>query len=189
MIARSATLLVLVSACASDPVGPAQAAPQSYVLQPYARQPYAPQQAQASGGATQPGAPILGSRDPYESARQSCLERTNAYRAQLGAGALTARPDKAECSDRDARGDAMNGTVHGESGKCGLMAQNECPSWPGTAAGIVADCLKSMFDEGPGEPYSAHGHFINMTNRSYRSLACGFFEQGGKVWLVQNYFP
>lgn len=128
-------------------------------------------------------------RDPYEGARQACLERTNAYRARLGVPALTARPDKLECADRDAQGDATNGTVHGEAGKCGLMAQNECPAWPGTAAGIVAECLKSMFDEGPGEPYSAHGHFINMTNPSYHSLACGFYEQGGKVWLVQNYFP
>jgi len=41
----------------------------------------------------------------------------------------------------------------------------------------------------PGEPYSAHGHYINMTNPQYRSLECGFYEADGHVWLVQNYFP
>jgi hypothetical protein len=45
-----------------------------------------------------------------------------------------------------------------------------------------------MFAEGPGEPYSAHGHYINMTGNEYHSLACGFYEKGGQVWLVQNYF-
>jgi hypothetical protein len=45
-----------------------------------------------------------------------------------------------------------------------------------------------MWDEGPGEPYSAHGHYINMTNPSYTMVACGFYETaGGSVWSVQNF--
>jgi len=128
------------------------------------------------------------SGDRFAAARERCFEETNAYRARVGAPPLVPRHDKVACSDVDARGDATNGTVHGGSGKCGLAAQNECPGWPGTGAGIVSGCLQSMFAEGPGEPYRAHGHYINMTNREYRGLACGFHESGGKVWLIQNYF-
>jgi hypothetical protein len=45
-----------------------------------------------------------------------------------------------------------------------------------------------MFREGPGEPYAKHGHYINMTSTSYKGLACGFHEQGGHVWLIQDFF-
>ena len=48
-------------------------------------------------------------------------------------------------------------------------------------------CLAMMFAEGPGEAYSAHGHHINMTNAEHHSMACGFYETNGHVWLVQNY--
>jgi hypothetical protein len=45
-----------------------------------------------------------------------------------------------------------------------------------------------MWDEGPGEPYSVHGHYINMTNPLYGMVACGFYETGGgSVWAVQNF--
>jgi hypothetical protein len=45
-----------------------------------------------------------------------------------------------------------------------------------------------MWDEGPGEPYSAHGHYINMTNSSYSMVACGFYETAdGSFWSVQNF--
>jgi hypothetical protein len=45
-----------------------------------------------------------------------------------------------------------------------------------------------MWDEGPGEPFSAHGHYINMTNPAYGMVACGFFETpSGAVWSVQNF--
>jgi hypothetical protein len=46
-----------------------------------------------------------------------------------------------------------------------------------------------MFDEGPGEPYSAHGHYINMTSTSYSQVACGFYvTSDGSVWIVQNFY-
>jgi hypothetical protein len=133
--------------------------------------------------------PASASTDPYAAARQRCLEETNAYRARVGAAPLAGRPDKHACTDTDARGDATTGTVHGGSGKCGFDAQNECPRWDSPAAGMITPCLASMFSEGPGEPYQAHGHYINMTSTEYRGLACGFHETpDGHVWLVQNYF-
>jgi hypothetical protein len=45
-----------------------------------------------------------------------------------------------------------------------------------------------MWDEGPGEPFSAHGHYINMSNTRYSEVACGFYETpDGKLWSVQNF--
>jgi hypothetical protein len=126
--------------------------------------------------------------DPYAAARLACVAETNAYRASLGIAPVVQRADEQACADQDATGDAANGTVHGGSGHCGWGAQNECPDWPGTPDRIVSSCLASMFREGPGEPYAKHGHYINMTSTSYKGLACGFHEQGGHVWLIQDFF-
>ena len=37
---------------------------------------------------------------------------------------------------------------------------------------VIDQCLDMMFAEGPGSG-SAHGHYVNMTNRSYAQVACG----------------
>jgi hypothetical protein len=142
---------------------------------------------QAAAPGVAPAQPA--SSDPYAAARQQCIDGTNAYRAQVGAPPLAARFDLNVCSDGDARGDATNGTVHGMAGGCPMSAQNECPGWPSPPSGMLSDCLKQMFDEGPGEPYAEHGHYINMTSRDYHSMTCGFYEQGGQVWVVENFFP
>ena len=69
----------------------------------------------------------------------------------------------------------------------GGWAQNECPGWRSTEQ-VIDGCLQAMWNEGPGEPYSAHGHYINMTNPSYTMVACGFHETSdGQVWSVQNF--
>ena len=45
-----------------------------------------------------------------------------------------------------------------------------------------------MWDEGPGEPYSEHGHYINMSSASYTMVACGFYQNAqGEVWANQNF--
>jgi hypothetical protein len=45
-----------------------------------------------------------------------------------------------------------------------------------------------MWDEGPGEPYSEHGHFLNMSSTDSTQVACGFYEApNGKVWAIQNF--
>lgn len=69
----------------------------------------------------------------------------------------------------------------------GGWAQNECPG-SGSTDQVVEGCLQAMWDEGPGEPYSAHGHYINMTNSRYSMVACGFYETSdGRIWSVQNF--
>jgi hypothetical protein len=69
----------------------------------------------------------------------------------------------------------------------GGNAQNECPGWPSIDS-TVDRCLQAMWDEGPGEPFSEHGHYLNMSNRRFDRVACGFFETAsGDVWAVQNF--
>lgn len=176
---------LVCAACVRDPA-PSSPPPQ-YPPQPYYYGP--PPQPWTAPPPQSWTAPPPASSDRYGAARQRCVDETNAYRARLRLPPLVRRPDKEPCSDADARGDASSGQVHGGAGQCGFGAQNECPGWPGPADGMLSSCLESMFREGPGEPYSAHGHFINMTSREYTGLACGFETRAdGNVWLIQNYF-
>lgn len=127
--------------------------------------------------------------DVFAAARHACLERTNGYRARVGVAPLSRRADHEACTDQQAKDDAAANRAHATFGRCGEASQNECPGYPGTPETVVAMCLEQMFNEGPGEPYSAHGHYINMTEKSYNGVACGFFvAPDGKIWLVQNFF-
>lgn len=66
-------------------------------------------------------------------------------------------------------------------------AQNECPGWS-SVRDTVEDCLQRMWDEGPGTPFSEHGHYINMSSTRYTEVACGFYTTAsGDVWAVQNF--
>jgi hypothetical protein len=71
---------------------------------------------------------------------------------------------------------------------CGESAQNTCPNW-GSEEQVISGCLQAMWDEGPGEPFSAHGHYINMSSSNYSKVACGFSSAGGGVWANQNFSP
>lgn len=53
---------------------------------------------------------------------------------------------------------------------------------------VVDGCAKAMFDEGPGSG-PAHGHYNNMMDPGYRSVACGVHTTSdGRVWLVHNFY-
>jgi hypothetical protein len=70
----------------------------------------------------------------------------------------------------------------------GGSGQNECPGYGGRF-GIIDYCLQQMWDEGPGEDFQAHGHYINMTNPDHASVACGTYTTpDGEIWAVQNFF-
>jgi hypothetical protein len=95
------------------------------------------------------------------------------------------------CADQQAQYDYEHDEAHaGFSARIcenGGSAQNECPGY-GARFGIIDYCLQQMWDEGPGEPYSAHGHYINMTNSAYTKVACGrYTTPDGEVWAVQNF--
>ena len=128
-----------------------------------------------------------GDDDPYGASRQACVDRINAFRATEGLPPYQRWSQIEFCSDDEARQDSESGSAHGAFGQCGESAQNECPGWP-SIENVLEGCLQMMWDEGPGEPFSQHGHYINMSSTDYTRVACGFYETpNGDVWSVQNF--
>jgi hypothetical protein len=126
--------------------------------------------------------------NPYDAAANHCVEVINSYRATENLPPLQRWMDAEVCSDSEAESDAMTGTPHGAFGSCGESAQNECPGWPGPPNQLLDGCLAQMWAEGPGEPFSEHGHYINMSSPNYTKVACGFYQTGqGSYWAVQNF--
>jgi len=143
---------------------------------------------------TQEVGPVQMDSEPDEVAelRQACLDFTNARRAELSLSALTHWDAQASCSDIQAAKDQAGAGPHGSFGDCGESAQNTCPGWPASAdvesqKESLLGCLQSMWNEGPGEPYIDHGHYINMSNSHYTSVVCGFSYQNGRLWVNQNF--
>lgn len=133
-------------------------------------------------------APMPSTGDPYA----DCVTRINQLRWECQCLPPLRRWTEAEgCADQHAEYDSARNDPHAgfRADICSPRgwAQNECPG-RGSTEQIVIGCLQSMWDEGPGEPYSKHGHYINMTNGSYRMVACGFHETSdGGLWSVQNF--
>ena len=125
--------------------------------------------------------------DPYEAARQICVDTINMYRATLGLPPYARWTDAESCSDDEAMSDLQSQTPHGAFGMCGEWAQNECPGWPGPPDQSLPDCLAQMWAEGPGQDFNLHGHYINMSSEMYTRVACGFAEVNGEFWMVQNF--
>jgi len=134
-----------------------------------------------------PSSATTGASDPDEAATQLCVDTINMYRATLGLPALARWTDAEDCSDAECLSDGMTNTPHGAFGMCGELAQNECPGWPGDPADIIGGCLELMWNEGPGDDFNTHGHYINMSNPNYTKVACGFAPGMGGVWAVQNF--
>ncbi|MFH1016979.1 MAG: hypothetical protein V1798_02210 [Pseudomonadota bacterium] len=130
--------------------------------------------------------PAKPSSDPTTA--QVCVDLINQYRSSIGLAAYSRWTDAESCSDAEALSDSKSGQAHGAFQSCGEMAQNECPGWAGPAGDMIGPCLASMWAEGPGSDFSAHGHYLNMSSTSYTMAACGFsVTAGGAVWSVQNF--
>jgi hypothetical protein len=136
----------------------------------------------------EPGTSTTGDPDdPYEQARQLCVDTINMYRATLGLPPYARWTDAESCADAEALADGQSNTPHGTFGMCGEWAQNECPGWPSPPEQSLPGCLAQMWAEGPGEDFNLHGHYINMSSEQYTRVACGFADVGGKMWMVQNF--
>jgi hypothetical protein len=131
--------------------------------------------------------PLDSTGDPYA----DCVARINQLRWECQCLAPLQRWNAAEsCADQHAEYDSARdphaGFIDNICSPRG-SAQNECWGSRSTEH-VVTGCLQAMWDEGPGESYVEHGHYINMTNPSYTMVACGFHETGdGSVWSVQNF--
>jgi hypothetical protein len=126
--------------------------------------------------------------DPLEVARQACVDEINRYRSTLGLAPYARDPSDEICADGQAKKDSISGVAHSAFGTCSEFAQNECPGWPGPPQTLIIGCLKMMWAEGPGTPFSAHGHYINMSSTSYTKVSCGFYQtSSGSWWAVQDF--
>ena len=100
---------------------------------------------------------------------------------------------------------AMN-KGHGNFGNCKESAQNSGPNinpkWYKTEKEIVDAYVNMMWDDekklvtsGERDPnkdsdYSYIGHYLNMKNTRYTSVACGiaYSEDGTKAWFNMNFY-
>ncbi len=133
------------------------------------------------------------SGDPYA----DCVDRVNQFRACACLEPLERNFDAEACMDQQAEYDSSRSAHAGFSDRICMPsgnAQNECPGWRDTEQ-VIEGCIRSMYYEGPpptepceGQCYQEHGHFINMTDTRVTSVACGFYDAGGELWSVQNFF-
>ena len=144
-----------------------------------------------SGGSSAEGAGSgggAGGSGSATGAAQLCVDTINEHRATLGLPPLARWVEAESCSDGEAKSDGNTGQAHGAFGDCDENAQNECPGWGGPPESMIVPCLQLMWDEGPGEDFEKHGHYINMSNTRYTKVACGFHTfPDGSVWAVQNF--
>lgn len=143
--------------------------------------------------------------DELEALRQLCVDEINRYRATVNAPPLARATEREACSDRGAQVDGDSGRAHGSAtaGVCPAGAQNTCPGWPvggrsgrPDVAAALKGCLKMMWDEGPppsasctGACFQQHGHYLNMSARGTKRVACGFYRmRNGNYWMNQNFW-
>jgi hypothetical protein len=111
------------------------------------------------------------------------VSEINGYRATIGAPPIARWTEEESCSSDEAQKDSASGTAHSAFGSCNEFGQCECPGWGGPADQMIRDCLKSMWDEGPGG-----GHHDIMASTSYTKVACGFYTlPDGSIWAAQDY--
>jgi len=124
----------------------------------------------------------------------------NHYRGLAGVAPLARYRAKEACADAQASTDGAHGSPHyaylHAAPSCiednVLDRQNECPAWYGPPAKTAADCIATMYAEGPGAG-AAHGHYTTMTNTHYTRVSCGFGvvpggAPGADTWLVLDFY-
>jgi len=138
--------------------------------------------------------------------REYCLDVINKYRATEDIAPLTlADESKQNCADKQSANDLKTNKAHGHFGDCGEFAQNSGPnislSWIGSDSAIVDYYLKMMWDEkkliesGERDPnkdsdFSYIGHYLNMSRKSAKSVACGLAKtsDGKTGWFNVNFY-
>jgi hypothetical protein len=138
-------------------------------------------------GQGQPGLPSPPQPAPSNDIAQRCVDTINRYRATRSLPPLARWAANEPCATNEAALDAGTQRAHGSFGRCNETAQNACPNWPGPPERMIDECLKSMWDEGPGE-FPAHGHYNNMADPRSTQVACGTTTlPNGSLWAVQDF--
>lgn len=139
--------------------------------------------------------------------RDYCLEAINAKRATEDLPPLArASEEREKCVEEQAAKDMAEGKGHANFGSCKESAQNTGPNvnpkWHTTEKDIVDTYVNMMWDDekklvtsGERDPnkdsdYSYIGHYLNMKNTRYTSVACGiaYSEDGTKAWFNMNFY-
>jgi len=121
-----------------------------------------------------------------------CVARINQFRWECQCLPPLERWVEAEdCADQMAEYDAMLDDAHAgiSAGICepSNAGQNECLNY-GPSFGIIDFCFQQMWDEGPGEDFQVHGHYLNMSDASSSRVGCGIYvAPNGDVTSVQNF--
>lgn len=137
-----------------------------------------------SAPASGPAPASAAAADPsLDRARDLCVSEINKYRATLGLPPVQRWHATEVCTDDEARRDGISQTAHGAFGSCQEWEQCECPGWDGPPDTLIVDCLRAMWDEGPGG-----GHHDAMANPENHFVSCGFHAAAdGSIWAIQNY--
>lgn len=130
-----------------------------------------------------------------------CLKIVNDYRASESILPLNrATQAQDSCTLAQSALDLEEKKAHGHFGKCKERAQNTGPSISlkhyNTETKILTAYLKMMWEDEKemvlnGETeYNKIGHYLNMKNESYHSLACeiAYDETRSVAWLNMNFF-
>jgi hypothetical protein len=180
-LATGADRFVAAALCALDPAG----TPGCAGVPPTPARTPAPTRSPTptpAGSATP--TPTASATDPA----QLCVDTINVHRASIGLPPYARWTAAEACVDAQSLADSQSGVPHSAFGQCGEWAQNECPGWPGPPAQMIGSCLQAMWNEGPGQDFGAHGHYINMTSTTYTRVACGFSVlPNGAVWAAQDF--
>ena len=122
------------------------------------------------------------------SAELVCVNTINGLRSTVSLPPLARLISMEPCVSQQAQADAGANRAHSTFGSCREAAQNECLGLPGPPEIMIGNCLNQMWAEGPGDDFSTHGHYLNMANPNYKSVACGFYvKPDGSVWSVQDF--
>ncbi len=144
---------------------------------------------------------IISSSSENTSFQGLCVQFVNEYRATEDLSPLSrASLTQESCTQDQASQDLKSGVAHGHFGSCEEWAQNTAPSvnvaFYKSEEEMLKKYLKMMWVdekqlvlEGVTE-YKRIGHYLNMSNTSYKSLACGiaYNENKSTAWINMNFY-
>ncbi|MCC6664595.1 MAG: hypothetical protein IT375_12655 [Polyangiaceae bacterium] len=164
----------------------------------------------ASSGGASTGGSGGGSSDPFEAARQACIDHINQLRAGKGRAPYQRWTSAESCVDGQATYDSTHGphAAFSSGNSCGAYGQGECP---GSGPGSVVSCIDLMWaekdqaicancdacpslNEGfagkcPGCSVTASnptcGHYLALVSPSFKAAACGF--STGSPYMAIDY--
>ncbi|MCC6897739.1 MAG: hypothetical protein IT377_02130 [Polyangiaceae bacterium] len=153
----------------------------------------------ASSGGASAGGTGGGSSDPFEAARQTCIDHINKLRAGKGRAPYQRWTSAETCVDGQATYDSTHGphAAFSSGNSCGAYGQGECP---GSGPGSVVGCIDLMWAEKdqaicancdacpslnagfagkcPGCQVTASnptcGHYLALVSPGFKAAACGF---------------